>query len=149
MNHSNHGRAALIALFFALTGCNAGGGTQPPPPDDEAAMTLGTVQRHVRIGMSNAEVAEVIGSPNIVSTDADRNEVWIYDRFATEVSYENTAAGLGLVIGGFGNDAGGFAGVGGQRSSGHRTRTQRTLTVIVKFDGDARVRDLSYHASRF
>ena len=38
-------------------------------------LTVGTVQREIRIGMSSAEVIEVMGSPNVVSTDADRNEV--------------------------------------------------------------------------
>jgi outer membrane protein assembly factor BamE (lipoprotein component of BamABCDE complex) len=39
-------------------------------------LTVGTVQREIRIGMSGAEVAQVLGSPNIVTTD-EEGGVWI------------------------------------------------------------------------
>jgi len=39
--------------------------------------------------------------------------------------------------------------VGYARQAGAATVSQRTLTVIVKFDTDKRVRDYAYHASRF
>jgi hypothetical protein len=99
--------------------------------------------------MSSADVVERIGSPNIVTTDADRNEVWVYDRFATEARYEQTSFGLGLLIGGFSSSSGGIGGVGASRSSGRSSRTQRTLTVVIRFDADHRVSSLAYHASRF
>lgn len=134
---------------LVLSGCVVSGGAGPEPGASDEAMTLGNVQRRIAIGMSSADVAEQIGSPNIVTTDADRNEVWVYDRFATEAHYEDTAVGLGLLIGGISGDAGGVGGIGAHRASGSRTRTQRTLTVVVKFDDAHRVRDLAYHASRF
>ena len=48
--------------------------------DSGDRMTVGKVQKEIRVGMSGAEVAEVLGSPNIVSTDEERREVWIYDK---------------------------------------------------------------------
>ena len=47
----------------------------------------------------------------------------------------------------FGSRGGGLTGIGGSRSN--ETTIQRTLTIIVKFDGESRVRDFSYHTSRF
>ena len=37
----------------------------------EERLTLGLVQKNVKKGMSQAEVARVLGSPNIVTTDRD------------------------------------------------------------------------------
>ena len=56
-------------------------------------VTVGTVQKEIRVGMSGAEVAQVLGSPNIVSTDELRREVWIYDKFSTDVAYSTSNGG--------------------------------------------------------
>ena len=97
------------------------------------------------VGMSTADVAEVLGAPNIVSTDAERREVWIYDRFSTESVYSTSSGGVaGLVFGGSGGGIG-----AGSASSGAARQMQKTLTVIVKFDNDHRVDDFSYRTSSF
>ena len=112
-------------------------------------VTVGTVQREIRIGMSASEVASVLGAPNIVSTDTERHEVWIYDRIATDVVYSESEGGvLGLIFGPLGS-AGAAAIGAGSRSSGARSTSQRTLTVVINFDGDNRVDDFAYHTSRF
>ncbi len=139
----------LIVLLVLSSGCMTSGQTDPGAAAAEEKMTLGNVQRRIDVGMSSADVVERIGSPNIVTTDADRNEVWVYDRFATEARYEETSLGLGLLIGGFSSSSGGVGGVSASRSSGKRSRTQRTLTVVIRFDAEQRVRTLAYHASRF
>jgi len=97
-------------------------------------LTVGEVQRNIRKGMSGAEVAETLGSPNVVSTDENGNEVWIYDRFFTEkvVSASN---GLTLTL----SDIG----AGASRSS------QSSITVIIKFGSNKKVRDFAYHKSSF
>jgi hypothetical protein len=87
--------------------------------------------------MAAAAVAEALGAPSIVTTDAQGREVWIYDRIATERVYFDESGYAGLILVGYG------------RQGGAATISQRTLTVIVKFDGDKRVRDYAYHASRF
>ena len=68
----------------------------------ERQMTVGTVQREIRNGMSGAEVAEVLGSPNIVTTDAEGREVWVYDKISTDVTYSRSSGGgiIGLLISG-------------------------------------------------
>ena len=43
----------------------------------------------------------------------------------------------------------GAGSVGASGSAGARSTSQRTLTVIVKFDEEKKVRDVAYHTSRF
>lgn len=113
--------------------------------DDMNRVTVGTVQKEIRTGMSAAEVASVLGSPNIVTTDEQRHETWIYDKISSDVTYSRSSGTIvGLIFGG----SGGGAGVG-STSAGSSSSSQRTLTVIIKFDGDNTVRDFSYHTSRF
>lgn len=117
--------------------------------DSDDNLTVGTVQREIRVGMTGAEVAGVLGSPNIVSTDEQRREVWIYDKVSTEVAYSSSSGGVNvLVLGGDGSVGGGGL-LGGGRSAGAASTSQKTLTVIIKFDDDKRVRDFAYHASKF
>ena len=47
--------------------------------DKDGKLTLGNVQKNIKVGMSGAEVARVMGSPNIVTKDGDNKEVWIYE----------------------------------------------------------------------
>lgn len=126
--------AACGAAMLILTACGAGfQAVSPPPEAGEARLTVGAVQREIRVGMAASAVAEALGSPNIVTSDEARREVWIYDRVATERVHELGYAGL--ILFGYSREAGAVS--------------QRSLTVIVKFDADKRVRDYAYHASRF
>lgn len=135
-------RIILILAIMGLAGCT---GAQHYNPQADEQLTVGAVQQEIRIGMAGGQVAEILGSPNIVSTDEDRNEVWIYDKISTQYVRADTKAGI-LAIGG-GSDVVGGAGVSGGQSSG--ATSQRTLTVIIKFDEDDLVRDFAYHTSRF
>jgi outer membrane protein assembly factor BamE (lipoprotein component of BamABCDE complex) len=135
-------RITLITAMFVLAGCSAG---QYYNPEADENLTVGAVQKEIRIGMAGSQVAEVLGSPNIVSTDEDRNEVWIYDKISTQYVRADAQAGI-LAIGG-GPDVVGAGSVSGSQASG--ATSQRTLTVIIKFDDGGLVRDFAYHTSRF
>ena len=112
-------------------------------------LTAGRVQKEIRVGMSGSDVASVLGSPNIVSTDAERREVWIYDRISTVSAYSTSRGSVSaLVLGGSGDlGAGGLGGAGVR--SGASTTGQKALTVVIKFSNEQLVRDFSYHVSRF
>ena len=145
---------AVIWIGVLLNGCmTANQHYQDTHGAQERQMTVGTVQREIRQGMSGAEVAEVLGSPNIVTTDGEGREVWIYDKISTDVTYSRSSGGgiIGLLIGTISGDvlAGGGAGGSVSRSAGAESTTQRTLTVVIKYDENKRVRDFAYHASRF
>jgi outer membrane protein assembly factor BamE (lipoprotein component of BamABCDE complex) len=149
----------IISLQIALLALLSGGciSAQKHYEDthgaQERAMTVGTVQKEIRKGMSGADVASVLGSPNIVTTDAEGLEVWVYDKISTDVTYSQSSGGgiIGLLVGGGGGNVGGGAGAGGNynRNAGAASTTQRTLTVVIKFDNEKKVRDFSYHASQF
>lgn len=115
-------------------------------------LTVGTVQREIRHGMSGAEVAQALGSPNIVSTDEKGREVWIYDKIATDKVYSTSRGGVSALILGVLTGGGTLVGLGSgstESSAGAASTSQRTLTVIVKYDEQGKVRDFAYHASRF
>ncbi len=142
--------STLLVAVITLTGCMSASDHRAEVQDPSAqAMTVGLVQREIHVGMSGAEVASVLGSPNIVSTDEKRREVWIYDKVSTEVAYSKSSGGLSSLIFGGGSDVVGGGGGGINRASGAASKTQKTLTVIIKFDENKQVRDFAYHTSKF
>ena len=144
MRHGNP--AVLIVLSIALlTGCASMHAADVQKAREGDKLTVGTVQREIRVGMSGAQVVEALGSPNVVTTDEKGREVWVYDRISTENVYSSsTALILGILTGG----SGGGGGLAGQ-SSGASSSTQKSLTVIVKFDEQKKVRDFAYRSSTF
>jgi outer membrane protein assembly factor BamE (lipoprotein component of BamABCDE complex) len=142
----------FICLFLA--GCmTAAQHSQELHSSADREFTLGQVQRYISRGMSQASVAEALGSPNIVTSDDQNDETWVYDKIATEASYSNDQ---GNAVGGVG--AGGPAGsvliLGGlfggySKQAGASATTQKTLTVVIKFDRNKRVKDFSYHSTKF
>lgn len=140
---------ALLTVTL-LAGCQTAALHRADVQDSSTdRMTVGRVQKEIRVGMSGADVAQALGSPNIVSTDEERREVWIYDKIATDRAYSSSSGGVNALILGFGSGAAGGVGVGGGSSAGASSTSQRTLTVIIKFDKDGKVRDFAYHTSRF
>lgn len=121
--------------------------------DDTERLTVGTVQRKIKVGMPAPEVAQALGSPNIVTTDESRREVWVYDKIATERVFSTSEGGVStLILGGLlvgSGLAGGAVAPYHRGSAGASETTQRTLTVIIKFDEQLKVRDFAYHTSRF
>ncbi len=125
----------LLLVVVLLPGCASASYQRQQVQDDKGdRLTVGTVQRKIVIGMPSAEVAQVLGAPNVVSTDEERREVWIYDKMATDVVYSQSDAGLKFLTVG---------------SSGAASTNQRTLTVVIKFDKDGKVRDFAYHNTSF
>lgn len=103
----------------------------------EREITAGNVKRFIKKGISGAEVAEALGSPNITTRDDNGRETWVYDKIATEVSYDQSSFGWFVIL------------AGGTQNSGAASQTQRTLTVVIKFDANDKVDTFSYHQSKF
>ena len=153
--------SAFISTVVALYAAVSTSGCMMPAYEHEAQLhseadrrlTVGTVQTRIVRGMSSTEVAEALGSPNIVTKDQGGDESWVYDKIATEASYSKDAGGYGGLVGGGGAPGvalilGGMTG-SYNRSAGATATQQRTLTVVIKFNGRSRVKDFSYHTSRF
>ena len=80
----------------------------------------------------------MLGSPNVVTSDERRRETWVYDRISTERAYSESSGGVNAL----------FLAGGGARAGAAQT-SQRSLTVIIRFDENARVRDFTYRQSSF
>lgn len=145
---------AIFALIGSQLGCmSAAQHSASLHSSSEREMTVGIVQKEIRRGMSQADVAQALGSPNIVTKDGDGKEVWIYDKIASEASYSNDSGGAGFLGGAGGAPASALIlGIGSgsyTRNAGAAASTQKTLTVVIKFGKDSRVETFSYHASKF
>ena len=106
--------------------------------EDPSTFTLGKVQSSVCNGMPQNEVIASLGSPNIVTTDEFGHEIWVYDKISTTGAHSSSSGGGGLL----------FL-FGGQNNAGAYETTQKTLTVMVKFDHQKRVYSIDYHQSKF
>lgn len=111
----------IICILVACSWILTGCESMKTPKVSVSAFTLGKIQQKLHIGMSATEVTEFLGSPNMVSTDSKHNEVWVYDKMSTVDS----------------------------AFLGHSSTSQSTITVIIKFDNNDKVRDFSYHQSKF
>lgn len=125
------GACALVGLL-GVAGC---GGQRAEIKEDR--LTVGKVQGEVKVGMSAAQVAELLGSPNIVTTDEKRREVWIYDKVSTDRVDTASSTFASLII------------LGASSSDRSSSQRQRTLTIIIKYDEDKRVRDFAYNSTQF
>ena len=98
-------------------------------------------------------MAEALGSPNVVTTDEQRREVWIYDKISTQSAFSESSGSASSVVAGAPFISGGVIGGAGRAtasgSAGASDTSQRTLTVVIKFDEAGLVRDYAYHTSRF
>lgn len=128
--------------------------------NQEQGLTVGVVQKYIHNGMSQDEVALALGSPNIVTQDANGKETWIYDKMsssitgrdktessmedATAIRYSWHALGtfltLGLINRGVKPEL---------RDVSQVVSSQNTLTIVVKFDKNNCVESYSYHSSKF
>ena len=123
-----------ILSFFILQGCT----TQVIKNSSaDKNITVGTVQKEIKVGMSAADVVVVLGSPNIVTSNDIDGETWVYDKISQEVSYANDSACGTLIL------------IGGSSKSGSSSTSQRTLTIVITFDNRSKVTKVKYHTSRF
>lgn len=133
-------KTILVAGVMALTlsGCMTASEHRAQVNDDSSErVTAANVQREIKIGMSSAAVVDALGAPNLVTTDEKRREVWVYDKIATEVVQSRDSSSVFLLL------------LGGSSSAGAAKKSQRTLTVVIKFDEQSQVRDYAYRQSSF
>ncbi|OQW34431.1 MAG: hypothetical protein A4E19_18400 [Nitrospira sp. SG-bin1] len=121
-----------LCLFLVAAGC---GGNRAEIKEDR--LTVGKVQGEIKVGLSAAQVAELLGSPNIVTTDEKRREVWIYDKISTDRVDTASSSFAGLII------------LGAASRDSSSSQRQRTLTIVIKYDEDKKVRDFAYNSTQF
>ncbi len=144
----------ILLMLVTVTGCVSAQNHRADVQDDSGdRISVGTVQKEIRVGMSGADVVSVLGSPNMVTTDSERRETWVYDKVSTVRVYSASSASGGMGGGGMagGGSGGGVLGLifGGSAEAGAASTSQKTLTIIIKFDNQGLVRDFSYRQSSF
>jgi len=122
-----------LCLFMAVAGCGGGGKAE----SKEDRLTVGKVQGEIKVGMPASQVAELLGSPNIVTTDENRREVWIYDKVSTDRVDMSSSSYATIII------------LGSRSSESSSSQRQRTLTIIIKYDEEKKVRDFAYNSTQF
>lgn len=127
----------LSAGLLSLTAC-----VSNQSNDNSKNLTVGLVQKEISKGISSIKVIEALGSPNIVKKSPQtEGEVWVYDK----ISYSSNESNLGINIGAAGGDVAGLIGGGTKNSES----SSKSLTVIIKFDQNDAVKDVSYFRSSF
>ncbi len=124
-----------LCFFVAVVGC--GGGKPETKETKEDRLTVGKVQGEIKVGMPASQVAELLGSPNIVTTDEKRREVWIYDKVSTDRVDTASSSYASIIV------------LGTSSSESSRSQRQRTLTIIIKYDEEKKVRDFAYNYTQF
>ena len=115
-------------MLFGLVSCvsrQAPLATIPARQVETQKITLGNVQMAVKKGANNADVIGALGSPNIVTTNKDGTETWVYDKITTEAEYSQG------------------------ENTGVSVASTRTMIVVVKYDKFSKVEDVQYRQTSY
>ncbi|HWU80628.1 MAG TPA: hypothetical protein VN158_11235 [Caulobacter sp.] len=130
-------KAALVAVSLGLFGACALPALAQVDQRN-SALTSGNVSMNLQVGKTTqAEVLEIFGAPNIVTMDGARNTVWSYQRHATVTQSNSSSSFWTIVLTGGAKRADGFS------------STQRTITLIIKFDANNVISDFRSRTSDF
>jgi outer membrane protein assembly factor BamE (lipoprotein component of BamABCDE complex) len=128
---------AFVAVINVLMVSACKHPTNAGPDGNARNLTVGTVQGEIKVGMPASDVVAILGSPNIVTTDEKRREVWVYDKVSSSrVDTANSIGGSIIIF-------------GGSSAQSESTSTQKTLTIIIKYDEQKMVRDFAYNYTQF
>lgn len=128
--------AGAVITCALMVGCVQ----QVPKPVDQRnnQLTQGNVQMNIKVGKtSQTDILEKFGAPNITTVDGSGQEVWTYQRQATITQSSSASNYWTVVLAGGGASASGFE------------QSQRTMTLIIKFDKGHIVSDFKSRTSEF
>lgn len=118
--------SVCVVNLFLVTGCTqAPLASIPSRQLDTQKTTLGNVQSRVRVGASSEDVIMALSSPNIVTSNPDGTETWVYDKISSESEY---ATGY---------------------NSGVSVKSTRTLIVVIKFNKSSQVESVQYRQTSY
>jgi len=141
----------LLSLAFLISGCASSQygypGTLGQPQEEQSPLTPGMAKKMIIKGQTKqADVMEVFGPPDLVTTTPTGGEMWGYDRVSREVA--SWAFGIGLGGGGHPGEDAFIGGIAGARA-GTTSQTVRTLFLLIYFDKEGTVTDYKLSATRF
>lgn len=131
--------AYWLCIAPIVASCNLDASSHRQRVQDDAGdrISAGTVQREIRKGMTSTDVVSVLGSPNIVTSGEGGRQTWVYDKVATDQVRSSSDLSVFTII------------FNPSSSASARSTSQRTLTIIIKFDENEKVDDFSYRQSSF
>lgn len=136
--YCSRARSLIISILVIIPGaCQSVPHTQPPPAS-RMDLSHGAVQLRLKKGITTQnDVVEAFGAPNIATRDSEGKEVWTYRRHATVTSTTGSDAYVNIVV---------FGASGG---TGTESTSSQSMTLIVKFDDQAKVVDFRSMATSF
>lgn len=131
-------RSAIVAVACVLGAAGCVPVQTKPVTTRNSELTHGNVQLNLQVKRTTQEqVLEIFGAPNVTSIDGWGQEVWVYQRHAT-VTQKSSASNYWTIVL-----------LGGDRSASGFEQTQRTMTLIIKFDAQHVVSDFRSRSSEF
>jgi outer membrane protein assembly factor BamE (lipoprotein component of BamABCDE complex) len=129
----------IIIIMFAFASVLLIQGCSSTPKDEKnSPFTTGNVQLSLKQGVSTqAEVLEKFGPPNIAAVDSTGNDLWTYQKFATVTQSSGQCGYFWLVV------------VGGNTGTSGLEQTQKTMTLIIKFDQDKKIKEFKSMSTNF
>ncbi len=131
----------LLVLLPTLTLVACMGTTPVGEPMSKSNLTSGQVSLTLKKNITTqTEVVETFGAPNLVTQNADGEEVWTYQRNATVANAVSNSSYATIIL------------LGGSSKSSGFEQSSRTMTLIIKFKeikGVKTVVDFSSRASSF
>ncbi len=115
----------IFLITFLVSACQAPLATIPARQVEAEKITLGNVQSKIKVGVTGDVVIEALGSPNIVTSNDDGSETWVYDKISSDSEYSK-----------------GW-------STGVKTKSSRTMMVVIKFDKQKKVKDVQYRQTTY
>lgn len=142
-----------------------------PPPvasagEGQSALSYGMATQVKKCVTTQMDIMERFGGPDVMTTDKDGVEVWMYDKTTSTVSGSRAQSGsqaehseASVMAGFLGIPF--IAGVGGAKSKTDSqsaqvsqgtetiTRSSKTITFIIKFNPDKTVKDYAVRQSKY
>lgn len=129
----------LLLLSLLLAACV--GTTPVGEPMSKSNLTSGQVSLTLKKNITTqTEVVETFGAPNLVTQNADGEEVWTYQKNATVSNAASNSSYATIIL------------LGGSSKSSGFEQSSRTMTLIIKFKdikGVKTVVDFSSRSSSF
>lgn len=86
---------------------------------------------------TQADVVETFGAPNLVTQNADGEEIWTYQKHATVANANASSSYATIIL------------LGGQSRSSGFEQSSRTMTLVIKFREINRVKTVVDFSSRY
>jgi ABC-type uncharacterized transport system auxiliary subunit len=125
------------AVTLVLAGC---GSTAPTPLIDDRReevekISVASAQK-LKIGDSTTDVIKVLGSPNIITKAKSGHESWVFDRVSEQYELVQSSEKDGLIF----------------TTKTEKTRSAssiKTFIVVIDFDADNLIADITYRFTQF